>query len=66
MGSRWTLCDHGFGFDRNTFSLPVDTLPFGGVGHSGMGSYHGHHTFDTFSHKRACMLKDLKMDNVNQ
>ncbi|XP_064600056.1 aldehyde dehydrogenase, dimeric NADP-preferring-like isoform X2 [Liolophura sinensis] len=44
----------------------LETLPFGGVGHSGMGSYHGHHTFDTFSHKRACLLKDLKMDNVNQ
>ncbi|UJR81984.1 aldehyde dehydrogenase family protein [Sandaracinus amylolyticus] len=28
-------------------------LPFGGVGASGMGHYHGHHGFKTFSHARA-------------
>jgi len=28
-------------------------LPFGGVGHSGIGAYHGKGTFDTFSHKKA-------------
>lgn len=27
-----------------------DKLPFGGVGHSGVGSYHGKHSFDTFTH----------------
>lgn len=27
-------------------------LPFGGVGHSGMGAYHGKATFDTFTHKK--------------
>lgn len=27
--------------------------PFGGVGYSGMGSYHGKHSFDTFSHYKA-------------
>jgi len=27
-----------------------DNLPFGGVGHSGIGSYHGKYSFDTFSH----------------
>ena len=30
-----------------------DNLPFGGVGNSGMGSYHGHESFLAFSHKRA-------------
>jgi aldehyde dehydrogenase (NAD+) len=30
-------------------------LPFGGVGESGHGSYHGHHGFRTFSHERAVM-----------
>jgi len=29
------------------------TLPFGGVGHSGQGAYHGKFSFDTFSHKKA-------------
>ncbi|VVD01069.1 unnamed protein product [Leptidea sinapis] len=33
----------------------VDTLPFGGVGHSGMGAYHGKTTFDTFVHKKSCL-----------
>ena len=28
-------------------------LPFGGVGASGIGAYHGKLTFDTFVHKRA-------------
>merc|ERR1719419_798377 len=28
-------------------------LPFGGVGASGMGAYHGQRTFDTFCHKKA-------------
>ncbi len=30
-------------------------LPFGGVGQSGMGAYHGKYTFDTFTHKKAVM-----------
>jgi len=37
--------------------LTVDTLPFGGVGHSGMGNYHGKFSFDTFVHKKACMKR---------
>ena len=32
-------------------------LPFGGVGNSGIGSYHGRFSFDTFSHKKAVMKK---------
>lgn len=31
----------------------IQTLPFGGVGESGMGAYHGRDSFDTFSHRRA-------------
>jgi aldehyde dehydrogenase (NAD+) len=34
-------------------------LPFGGVGESGMGSYHGIHGFKTFSHERAVMVQTL-------
>lgn len=30
-------------------------LPFGGVGNSGMGVYHGKYSFDTFSHKKAVL-----------
>ncbi|XP_066139771.1 aldehyde dehydrogenase, dimeric NADP-preferring-like [Euwallacea fornicatus] len=39
--------------------LAVDSLPFGGVGYSGMGSYHGKFSFDTFSHKKAVLHKNL-------
>ncbi|XP_070204918.1 aldehyde dehydrogenase family 3 member B1-like isoform X2 [Littorina saxatilis] len=41
------------------------TLPFGGVGNSGMGAYHGKFSFDAFSHKRAVMEKSLGMEAVN-
>lgn len=34
-------------------------LPFGGVGQSGMGSYHGKAGFDTFSHSKAIFKKPL-------
>ncbi|NXF99186.1 AL3A2 dehydrogenase, partial [Sakesphorus luctuosus] len=44
----------------------VPNLPFGGVGHSGMGAYRGKYTFKTFSHHRACLIKDLKMEAVNK
>ncbi|MFS0841003.1 aldehyde dehydrogenase [Paenibacillus sp. 1P03SA] len=32
-------------------------LPFGGVGESGMGSYHGQGSFDTFSHKKSILKR---------
>ncbi|UII75849.1 aldehyde dehydrogenase family protein [Flagellimonas sp. HMM57] len=32
-------------------------LPFGGVGGSGIGGYHGKHTFDLFSHKKAIIKR---------
>lgn len=39
--------------------LAVDTLPFGGVGPSGMGGYHGKFSFDAFTHKRGCLVKSI-------
>ncbi len=32
-------------------------MPFGGVGHSGLGAYHGKFGFDSFSHKKAIVKK---------
>ncbi len=37
-------------------------LPFGGVGASGMGAYHGRHSFEAFSHKKAVMRRTLWPD----
>jgi len=42
--------------------LSSDTLPFGGVGASGMGMYHGKFSFDTFSHFRAVMKRRQFLD----
>jgi aldehyde dehydrogenase (NAD+) len=38
-------------------------LPFGGVGNSGMGAYHGKLGFDTFSHKKSIVKKPNWGDN---
>jgi coniferyl-aldehyde dehydrogenase len=35
------------------FHFSIDELPFGGVGASGMGAYHGHRGFLEFSHEKA-------------
>lgn len=37
-------------------------LPFGGFGHSGMGGYHSHHSFDTFSHQKSVMKQQFLFD----
>jgi aldehyde dehydrogenase (NAD+) len=42
--------------------MPVDSMPFGGVGASGMGHYHGHYGFRTFSHAKAVLKKTFWFD----
>jgi aldehyde dehydrogenase (NAD+) len=37
--------------------------PFGGLGESGMGSYHGKAGFDTFSHYKTVITKPASFDN---
>ncbi|TDM00703.1 aldehyde dehydrogenase [Macrococcus carouselicus] len=37
-------------------------LPFGGVGASGIGHYHGKYSFDLFSHQKAYMTKGTKLE----
>ncbi|MDD5727274.1 MAG: aldehyde dehydrogenase [Victivallales bacterium] len=38
------------------------SMPFGGVGESGMGAYHGKYGFDTFSHFKPVMIKSTLID----
>ncbi len=38
-------------------------LPFGGLGQSGFGSYHGKRSFEIFSHKKSIMKKPTWLDN---
>lgn len=40
------------------------SLPFGGVGPSGMGSYHGDRSFDTFTHERSTMIKSTRLESM--
>lgn len=40
----------------------VTELPFGGVGNSGIGSYHGKASFDTFSHYKSVLRKSFLLD----
>ena len=42
--------------------IAVPELPFGGVGASGMGAYHGRASFDTFSHRRGVLLRSTRVD----
>lgn len=42
--------------------IATTSMPFGGVGGSGIGSYHGKKSFETFSHYKSIMKKSNKMD----
>lgn len=37
--------------------VSIDSLPFGGVGHSGIGAYHGIHGFNQFSHAKPVVIQ---------
>lgn len=42
--------------------LTNEHLPFGGVGASGMGSYHGEKSFETFTHYKSILDRGLRPD----
>jgi aldehyde dehydrogenase (NAD+) len=52
------------GFGIANAHLGVPGLPFGGVGPSGMGAYHGERSLDVFSHQKAVLSKPLSPDTV--
>lgn len=45
--------------------MTLPGLPFGGVGSSGFGNYHGRWGFETFSHPRAIMLRGWALERLN-
>ena len=56
-------CSFGGGCVNDTIiHLATHHMGFGGVGYSGMGSYHGRKSFDTFSHYRAIVDKATWID----
>ena len=52
----------GAAVNHTTLHVAVSSLPFGGVGASGMGAYHGRASFDTFSHRKSVLVKSNWLD----
>ncbi|KAL6652308.1 hypothetical protein ACP70R_011233 [Stipagrostis hirtigluma subsp. patula] len=44
-------------FNDAVVQYAIDALPFGGVGESGFGQYHGKYSFEMFSHRKAVMKR---------
>ncbi|XP_059665257.1 aldehyde dehydrogenase family 3 member F1-like [Cornus florida] len=49
----------GLTFNDATIQYAAETVPFGGVGESGFGRYHGKFSFDTFTHEKAVMRRSF-------
>jgi aldehyde dehydrogenase (NAD+) len=52
----------GVSVNHTLLHLAVPELPFGGVGASGMGSYHGEHGFERFSHMKPVLRRRTRPD----
>jgi aldehyde dehydrogenase (NAD+) len=52
----------GAGLNATVLQVAVPDLPFGGVGPSGMGAYHGRAGFETFSHRKGVLTKSTRVD----
>jgi aldehyde dehydrogenase (NAD+) len=52
----------GVSLNHTMMHSTVPELPFGGVGNSGMGAYHGKAGFDTFSHAKSVLQKPFWLD----
>ncbi len=59
----WSALSFGNGAINDALmQVATSQLPFGGVGQSGFGSYHGMHSFMTFSHQKSYIRKSTKID----
>lgn len=54
-----TLAFGGGCVNDTLLHIASPTLAFGGVGESGMGSYHGKHSFESFSHKKSIVKRGI-------
>jgi aldehyde dehydrogenase (NAD+) len=52
----------GVCINDTVMQVAVSSLPFGGVGDSGIGSYHGKAGFDTFSHYKSVLQNSFPLD----
>lgn len=61
----WFINEFSFGggaMNDTLIHFVNDKLPFGGVGHSGIGSYHGKKSFYTFSHAKSIVKRGTWLD----
>lgn len=52
----------GVSINDTVMHMTGESMPFGGVGDSGIGAYHGQSSFDTFSHKKAVLKRTFWPD----
>lgn len=52
----------GVSLNDTVTHLANPELPFGGVGNSGIGAYHGHYSFTTFSHAKSILKKSSRIN----
>ncbi len=52
----------GVSINNTVTHLANPELPFGGVGHSGIGAYHGYYSFTTFSHEKSILKTSTKIN----
>ncbi|XP_009330513.1 PREDICTED: aldehyde dehydrogenase family 3 member B1-like, partial [Pygoscelis adeliae] len=55
----------GFCGNDTLMHVTLTSLPFGGIGNSGLGKYHGRFTFDTFTHHRGCLHRNMGLEALN-
>jgi aldehyde dehydrogenase (NAD+) len=63
--ARWFVDRFSYGggvINDSIVQFVNERLPFGGVGHSGIGSYHGKKTFDVFSHHKSMVYRRTWLD----
>ena len=58
-----TIQSGGACINNCVFHVANHYLPFGGVGESGIGAYHGFHGFERFSHKKGVLKTVIWIDN---
>lgn len=62
----WSIVNHissgGACINDTIFHAACSTLPFGGVGNSGIGAYHGKYSIDTFTHDKTVYSGGEKID----
>jgi aldehyde dehydrogenase (NAD+) len=65
-GTQQTVLEHvrsgGVCINDTLLHMMGKRMPFGGLGESGMGMYHGKYGFDCFSHQRAVMKRGFRFD----